>query len=94
VLVTLELEGVPLAPHAHLAVRDAGIGIPAEQAAELFRPFSRLANAPAEHFGGLGLGLYIAYDIVERHGGRIWAESAGPGQGATFHITLPLRDAP
>jgi two-component system, OmpR family, phosphate regulon sensor histidine kinase PhoR len=77
-------------PQAHLAVHDPGIGIPPEQLSELFLPFHRLANAPAEHFGGLGLGLYISGDIVARHGGRIWAESAGHGQGATFHVVLPL----
>ncbi len=38
----------------------------------------------------MGLGLYIAREIVEQHGGRIWAESSGPGQGATFTFTLPL----
>ena len=75
---------------AHVLVRDPGIGIPARQIAELFRPFHRLENAPAEHFAGLGLGLYISHDIVERHGGQIWAESEGPGQGATFHVMLPL----
>jgi signal transduction histidine kinase len=77
-------------PVAHLAVRDSGIGIPPEQIADLFQPFARLGNAPPESFGGLGLGLYISHDIVQRHGGRIWAESLGPGQGATFHVTLPL----
>ena len=75
---------------AHVLVRDPGIGIPARQIAELFRPFHRLDNAPAEHFAGLGLGLYISHDIVERHSGQIWAESEGPGQGATFHVVLPL----
>jgi len=75
---------------AHVVVRDPGIGIPARQIVELFRPFHRLENAPAEHFAGLGLGLYISHDIVDRHGGRIWAESEGLGQGATFHVVLPL----
>jgi len=75
---------------AHIGVRDSGIGIPSGQIEELFRPFHRLTNAPAEHFGGLGLGLYISHDIVERHGGRIWAESPGPGEGTSFHVMLPL----
>jgi signal transduction histidine kinase len=93
VTVSVSQHGVPGsagAPEAHLSVSDPGIGIPRSQIDELFRPFHRLANAPPEHFGGMGLGLYISHDIVTRHGGRIWAESEGPGRGATFHVTLPL----
>ncbi|CAA9265182.1 MAG: hypothetical protein AVDCRST_MAG77-2788 [uncultured Chloroflexi bacterium] len=75
---------------AHLSVHDTGIGIPPEQLDQLFKPFHRLENAPPEHFGGMGLGLYITHDMVTRHGGRIWAESAGAGQGTTFHVTLPM----
>ena len=74
---------------ATLSVRDRGIGIPIGQIKELFGPFARLRNASAEQFGGLGLGLYISRDIVERHGGMIWAESPGPGEGSTFHVLLP-----
>ncbi len=88
--MTIDRDEQEAGPVAHLTVRDPGIGIPAEQIEELFQPFARLANAPAEHFGGLGLGLYISHDIVQRHSGRIWAESAGPGRGATFHVTVPL----
>ena len=74
---------------ASMSVRDQGIGIPAGQIKELFGPFARLRNASAEQYGGIGLGLYISRDIVERHGGLIWAESPGPGEGSTFHVLLP-----
>jgi len=79
-------------PVAHLTVSDTGIGIPTEQIAELFQPFSRLRNAPAESFGGLGLGLYISRDIVERHGGTLTLESA-PGRGTTVRVGLPVEQA-
>ncbi|MGH2368672.1 MAG: sensor histidine kinase, partial [Chloroflexota bacterium] len=90
VVITVQEREGDAGTEAHLSVADQGIGIPAAQMADLFRPFVRLTNAPAETFGGLGLGLYIAHDITQRHGGRIWAESRGPGQGATFHVALPL----
>ncbi|HEU5318502.1 MAG TPA: GAF domain-containing sensor histidine kinase [Chloroflexota bacterium] len=76
---------------ARLSVRDRGVGFAPGQTERLFAPFQRLHANPAEQFGGLGLGLYISRDIVERHGGLIWAESPGPGEGATFHVLLPLR---
>jgi two-component system OmpR family sensor kinase len=72
-----------------LRVKDQGIGIPAESLQRLFQPFSRASNATSRHFGGLGLGLFICREIVERHGGAIWAESAGPQQGSCFHVRLP-----
>lgn len=79
---------------AHLRVEDEGVGIPA---AELTRVFDRFYQVGAGTYDkghlGLGLGLYIAREIVEGHGGRIWAESA-PGRGATFHVVLPLDGPP
>jgi signal transduction histidine kinase len=79
-----------VAPHTvELRVRDEGIGIPPECLARLFRPFSRASNATSSHFGGLGLGLFICREIVERHGGAIWAESPGPQKGSCFHVRLP-----
>ncbi|HEX5754321.1 MAG TPA: ATP-binding protein [Archangium sp.] len=74
---------------ARVSVSDSGIGIPPDQKDHLFERFFRARNAPISGFGGLGLGLYICRDIVERHGGRIWVESE-VGHGSTFHFTLPL----
>jgi PAS domain S-box-containing protein len=68
------------------SVRDNGAGIPAEQLRRLFRPLERMARNGIEP--GTGLGLAIARKIVERHGGRIWAESE-VGRGTTFFFTLP-----
>ncbi|OAN43843.1 two-component sensor histidine kinase [Chloroflexus islandicus] len=71
-------------------VRDTGIGIAAEHLPHLFERFYRVDKARARATGGAGIGLTICKALVELHGGRIWATSAGPGQGATFAFTLPL----
>ncbi len=76
-----------------LSVQDAGIGLPAGTTEVIFEPFGRAANAAARNLPGLGLGLYICRDIVERHGGRIWAESAGDDRGTTMRIWLPTDTA-
>jgi PAS domain S-box-containing protein len=72
-----------------LRVRDQGIGIPAGAADMIFEPFERAANAERHSVPGMGLGLYICRSIVERHGGRIWAESPGEQQGTTVSVWLP-----
>jgi signal transduction histidine kinase len=69
-----------------LTVEDAGIGIPAAQQAQVFERFGRAVSA--EHYGGLGLGLYICKQIVAAHGGSITLESAA-GAGARFIVDLP-----
>ena len=75
-----------------VAVADRGIGLPDGAVSALFEPFRRAPNALARQIQGLGLGLYIARQVVEAHGGRIWAESGGDDQGATFYVWLPAVD--
>ena len=69
-------------------VADNGIGIPPEQFEAIFRMFRRLHGREG-YGGGTGAGLAIARKIVERHGGKMWAESRGRGEGSTFAFTLP-----
>lgn len=73
---------------ASLSVSDAGIGIPPEELEAVFGLFYRSPDRRARDVGGMGLGLYISKEIVDRHGGRIWAES-GRGNGTTFEVRLP-----
>lgn len=72
-----------------VAVTDHGIGIPTEHLARVFDRFYRVGGT-ADAVAGQGLGLSICKEIVTAHGGRIWAESKGPGLGSTFSFTLPL----
>jgi two-component system, sensor histidine kinase len=72
---------------ATVSVQDEGIGFPNDVAEYLFEPFGRADNASA--LPGVGLGLYICRHIVTQHKGRIWAESAGEGQGASVYVWLP-----
>jgi signal transduction histidine kinase len=74
-----------------VAVRDRGMGIPPAELPRLFDRFYRTPQAHASGLTGTGLGLHICWGIVEAHGGRIWADSAGEGRGATFRFTLPDR---
>jgi signal transduction histidine kinase len=72
-----------------IAVKDSGIGIPEEQQKNIFSRFFRAANAVKVETDGSGLGLFIAKSIVEKHGGKIWFESA-QGNGTAFYFTLPM----
>ena len=72
-----------------VAVRDTGVGVAAADMERLFKPFEQLGNRPKQNHQGTGLGLALTRRLVELHGGRIRAESPGPGQGATFTLVLP-----
>ncbi len=75
-----------------VAVRviDEGAGIPKAELNRIFRRFYRIPGPLATRFKGTGLGLYIVRSVAKRHGGRAWAESAGPGSGSTFVLQLPV----
>jgi len=75
----------------HVAIRDTGIGVPRAEQEHLFDRFFRAKNAVKVHADGSGLGLYIAKNIITKHGGRMWFED--PGQGSIFHFTLPIKGA-
>ena len=73
-----------------VSVKDNGRGVAKDKLKNLFEKFYLIDTAGARKDRSLGLGLYIARTFVEAHGGKIQAESAGPGQGATFSFTLPI----
>jgi histidine kinase len=72
------------------SVRDSGVGITAEDLAHVFERFYRVDKSRSRALGGSGIGLTIAGALVEGMGGRIWAESPGPGLGSTFTFALPV----
>ncbi len=76
-----------------LSVKDSGIGVPKEDLPKLFKKFIRAKNAREVYTDGSGLGLFIVKQIVEAHGGQVWAESPAPKskQGSIFYIQLPLK---
>lgn len=78
---------------AVLTMRDTGIGLTPEQMSRLFEPFSQVHDAQQGRPSGTGLGLYISRGIIEAHGGRLWCESSGAGQGSTFSFALELAPA-
>jgi signal transduction histidine kinase len=75
---------------ARISVRDTGFGIPAEYLTHIFDRFYRVDKSRSRAHGGSGIGLTIARHLVEAHGGKIWAESAGENRGSVFIFTLPL----
>lgn len=76
--------------HALVEVSDTGIGLEEGDIDKLFNKFSRGQDSTKINTGGSGLGLYVAKKIIDAHGGKIWVESSGKGNGSKFSFTLPL----
>jgi two-component system sensor histidine kinase SenX3 len=72
-----------------LQVRDRGVGIPQEELKRIFKRFYRVSNRSLTHVKGTGLGLFIVRSIAHKHGGKVFAESAGEGYGTTVTLELP-----
>src|SRR6185503_16597344 len=83
---------VPPAPSSYvrLTVSDTGEGIKPEFLPYVFHRFRQEESSISRKAGGLGLGLAVVRHLVELHGGNVSADSAGPGQGSTFIVELPL----
>jgi PAS domain S-box-containing protein len=86
---TITIHGCREETHLLIAVRDEGIGIPAEELDKIFERFYRIDREETKEVGGVGLGLAVCRSVIEAHGGHIWAEST-PQEGSTFYFTLPL----
>jgi signal transduction histidine kinase len=89
----VEVQAERAEPWALVQVRDQGIGIPAAAQAQLFAQFYRAPNAVSRQISGMGIGLYIVKELVERHGGTVSVESA-EGEGSSFTLLLPLAESP
>lgn len=80
---------------AQISVKDTGIGLAKNEIDKLFKKFSKISkpvnNDLKSYEEGTGLGLHIAKEIVELHGGKIWVESEGKGKGTTFFVNLPFK---
>jgi signal transduction histidine kinase len=76
-----------------IRIADEGAGLSPEDLGRLFGRFQRLSAKPTAGESSTGLGLSIVKRIIDMHGGRVTAESGGPGQGSTFTVILPAMDA-
>jgi len=72
-----------------LRIRDQGVGIPSDDMKRIFKRFYRVTHRSLAHVKGTGLGLFIVKAIAQKHGGKVFAESEGEGQGTTIVLELP-----
>jgi signal transduction histidine kinase len=86
VVQTANVDGKAVA----IRVKDKGAGIAKDELRRIFRRFYRVPGPLAARLKGTGLGLFIVRSVAKRHGGQVWAESAGPGHGSTFVFQLPV----
>ena len=76
----------------YISVKDEGIGVPPEKLPYLFERFYQVDGSASRRYGGMGIGLALVKEIIEQHGGQVWAESKGPGTGLTITFTLKAVD--
>jgi PAS domain S-box-containing protein len=81
-------------PWLHIEVADSGMGIQRDDFERIFHLFEQVDPSLSRRHPGTGLGLALVIRIVDLHGGRVWVESAGEGQGSTFHVELPGHGEP
>jgi signal transduction histidine kinase len=73
-----------------VSISDTGIGMKPEDLGRIFDPFEQVEDSKSRRFQGTGLGLALTKQLVELHGGKIWAESDGEGKGSTFGFAIPI----
>jgi signal transduction histidine kinase/CheY-like chemotaxis protein len=93
VVLTVSADVHDAAHDLHFAIRDTGIGLSEAGLARLFQSFSQADSSTTRKYGGTGLGLAISKRLAELMGGTMWAESAGPGTGSTFFVTIRAEPA-
>jgi CheY-like chemotaxis protein len=86
----IEIDAVPVDGEAQVSIRDNGLGIPAEMLDSIFDMFTQVPGSLDRAPGGLGIGLTLVRTLVNLHGGKVQARSAGSGHGSEFIVALPV----
>lgn len=88
--ISIRIKKAPNNKRVEIFIKDNGVGIPSADLKRIFKRFYRVAEPAAAETRGTGLGLFIVKSIIERHGGRVSAQSRGEGMGSTFVVRLPI----
>jgi signal transduction histidine kinase len=84
------LRGNAPGDYVEVSIEDSGIGIKRQDLERIFMPFEQAEGSAGRKYQGTGLGLSLSRQIIELHGGKIWAESRGEGKGSSFHFVIPM----